>query len=254
MNLIYCADGNRRFAEIAIRHGYRYGAQLPNTVYFTPYFTDQNWRNPNRRGYMAALARYRPALATVLDWERMEQLYEVLGWAEEAAQYVTDSVIIIPKVPGGISRLPRMINGKHVRLGYSASSTFSSTPVPLTDFRGWPVHCLGGSVARQMQFARMVDVESADGNYIQRIAREWCQVYSPSGPGSKHKGYTRLMQFCGYVGKDAPYIAFELNCIGASMAWKGHSGQDIYEAQIAHLDSVGLKPKHKQLPLFEVTS
>ena len=52
------------------RHDYDYGAQLPNTVYFPPVFTDQNWRKPDRPGYMAAVERYHPALATVLDWER----------------------------------------------------------------------------------------------------------------------------------------------------------------------------------------
>jgi hypothetical protein len=46
--LIYCADGNRSFAEIALRHGYEYGACLPNTIYLDPYFTDQDWRKFNK--------------------------------------------------------------------------------------------------------------------------------------------------------------------------------------------------------------
>lgn len=105
--LIYCADGNRRFAEIAIRNGYMYGAQLPNTVYFDPYFVDQDWRKPNRIRYMIALAQHRPALATVLDWEREDQLPEVLDWAEEASQYVTDNDINILSWRGGDSNHAR---------------------------------------------------------------------------------------------------------------------------------------------------
>jgi hypothetical protein len=113
--LIYCAAGNSRFAEIAISHGYLYGACLPNTVYFPPAFADQDWRAFNRAtteqkrmelraAYFTTLDRFRPRLATVLDWEREEQLPEVLSWADEASQLVTEAVIIIPKVVGGIKR------------------------------------------------------------------------------------------------------------------------------------------------------
>ncbi len=109
VELIYCAGANRQYAEIAIAAGYTYGARLPDLVYFPPGFADQDWRAPNRMAYMAALATYRPRLCTVLDWEREEQLDEVLSWADEAAQYVSEAVIIIPKVHNAIRRLPRRI-------------------------------------------------------------------------------------------------------------------------------------------------
>lgn len=141
--LIYCAAGNKRFAETAIRYGFRYGAQLPGTTYFPVHFTDQNWRKPDRTRYIRALAEKRPALATVLDWEREEQLPEVLAWAQEAAQYASEAVIIIPKVIGGIEKLPREIGGKPVRLGYSVPTKFGATSVPQWEFRGWPVHLPG---------------------------------------------------------------------------------------------------------------
>jgi hypothetical protein len=244
--LIYCADGNRRFAEIAIRHGFEYGAQLPNTCYFKPHFVDQNWRDPKRADYMQALAKYRPALATVLDLEHEHQLGEVLSWAEEAAQYVSDSVIIIPKVIGITTHLPRAIGGRPVRLGYSASSTFSGTPVSLGEFRNWPVHCLGGSVATQMNLTRGLDVRSADGNYIQTMARRHCAFYSP-GFRAKHHGWPKLKEVgLSFVRKDAIYLAFELTCIAIQMAWRGKSGASIYRAQLAHLDGTGVRPSHIQ--------
>lgn len=248
--LIYCADGNKRFAETALRQGFWYGAQLPNKVYFTPSFTDQNWKNPDRVKYMATLREHRTALATVLDWEREDQYSEVMSWADEASQYVSDAVIIIPKVVGGIKRLPRSINGKQVRLGYSASSTFSSTPVYLNEFRGWPVHCLGGSVSTQRYVSRFADVHSVDGNYLQRIAREWCEVFSPAAIDYKRAGYVRLRMFSGFVGRDSMYLAFELSLIGVRMLWEGFDGQAIYEAQIAFLDSIGLSPEKRQVRLF----
>jgi len=240
--LIYCAAGNKRFAEIAIRHGYRYGAQLPNTIYFDPYFTDQNWKKPVRDKYITALAKYRPALATVLDWEQGEQLNEVLSWADEASQYVTEAIIIIPKVVGGIRKLPRQINGRQVRLGYSASSTFSSTPVGLDEFQGWPVHCLGGGPRIQMQMNRTHDLQSADGNYIQNLARRWCQFYSPS-VRAKNNGWPMLKEVgLGHRTIDAIYLAFELTCIAVPMAFNGISGRCIYEAQISWLTDQGLLP------------
>lgn len=247
--LIYCADGNQRFAEIAIRRGYKYGAQLPNTIYFDPHFADQAWKTPNRPGYMAALAKYRPALASVLDWEREEQLSEVLEWAEEAAQHVTDSVIIIPKVIGGINRLPRTIGGKSVRLGYSAATTFAGTPVSLGEFRGWPVHCLGGSPVVQMDVARKTDCHSADGNYIQNMARRNCHFYCP-GSRSKHNNWPTLREAGLYIAWNAPYAAFELTCIAVPMAWAGYSGADIYEAQMSFISSIGMPPAITQKRMF----
>ena len=257
--LIYCADGNRRFAEIALRRGYLYGACMPGTVYYPPVFTDQDWRKFNRATtveqrnklraeYFSAVERYRPHIATVLDWEREEQLPEVLSWAEQAAQHVTEAVVIIPKVVGGIRRLPRSIGGKQVRLGYSAASTFSGTPVSLSEFDGWSVHCLGGSVHRQLEVSRTVDLQSADGNYIQNLARRNCQFYSPAMPGKNHS-WPHLREAGIYIAHDAPYVAFELTCIGVPMRWKGHTAGDIKDAQLAWLSSIGKRPPIEQLRL-----
>ena len=249
--LIYCAAGNRRFAQIAIDRGYKYGAQLPNTIYFNPHFTDQNWKNPDRPGYMAALEQYRPALATVLDWEHDEQFNEVIDWATEAAQWVQEAVIIIPKVVGGVRRIPRQINGKEVRLGYSASSSFSSTPVGLDEFQSWPVHCLGGTVRTQLEMRSKVDMRSADGNYIQNMARRWNMFYSPSVK-AKNNGWPQLREFgLEFMKKDAIYLAFELTCIGVPMAFNGATGRVIYNAQFEFLREQGLTPSHIQLDLWE---
>lgn len=127
---------------------------------------------------MAALKRHRPSLATVLDWEHPEQLPEVLSWAEEAAEYVTDAIVIIPKVPGGVSDLPREVGGKGVILGYSVPTSYGGSPLGLWEFHGWPVHLLGGSPQRQLELAGYLDVVSADGNMIAQQARR-CRFWSP---------------------------------------------------------------------------
>lgn len=261
--LFYCADGNRRFVEIALSQGYLYGAQLPNTVYFPPAFTDQDWRGFNRaknaeerarlrRAYMETVERYRPRLATVLDWEHEAQLDEVLSWAEEVSQWVTEAVIIIPKVIGGIARLPRTVEGKEVRLGYSAATTFAGTPVSPSEFVGWPVHCLGGSPMTQMRWARVLDMRSADGNFIQNLARQFAAFYSPAKQG-KRRGWPTLREAGIIVEHDAPYLAFTLTCIGVPLAWQGYSGTQIWEAQLGYLQSIGKAPLWSERgQLFEV--
>jgi len=222
IELIYCADGNRQYAEIAIRHGFHYGAQLPNTIYYPPYFADQNWRAPDFDNYMAALEKHRPALATVLDWERPEQLSEVLCWAETAAHFVSEAIIIIPKVMGGIEELPRVINGIPVRLGYSVPTRYAGTQLPLWEFAGWPVHLLGGSPQKQYELARYMDVRSADGNYIAKLSRNnQFFVCGGSNRQAQNRWWPRLNESVYGTVKNAPSFTFELSCVNLWAMWVG---------------------------------
>lgn len=163
--LIYCAGHNRQYAAIA-REWFLLGARLPDKLYFPVDFADQKYKDPHRIEYMAALADQRPKLATVLDWQYEGQFNEIMSWADEASQYVGEAVIIIPKVHGRIKRLPRSINGKQIRLGYSVPTTYGGTEVWIGEFANWPVHLLGGGTNAQLKVARYLDVQSADGNYI----------------------------------------------------------------------------------------
>jgi hypothetical protein len=222
--LIYCADGNRRFAEIAIDAGYHYGAQLPNTVYFQVYFADQNWKRPNRTAYMAALAAHRPTMASVLDWTDDVPLPEVLEWAEEAAQYV-ETVMIIPKVQGGVSRLPRVIGGKPVRLGYSVPTKYGGTELHLAEFVGWPVHLLGGSPNKQLDLAKYLNAVSADGNLPAKIAMRYAKFW-------QHRRWVSILAADGQrwndgaAKTDAPYEAFRRSCENIMAAWRRMYSRD----------------------------
>lgn len=225
IDLIYCADGNPRFAEIAIRHGFTYGAQIPNKVYFPIEFADQDWKDPQREEYVAALAEHRPRMATVLDLERESQLPEVLSWAEDAAQYV-DIVIIIPKVFSIIGRLPREIGGARVHLGYSVPTKFGGTQVPVWEFAGWPVHLLGGSPHAQMRLVPYLDVRSADGNMIQKLATRWCMFWVPGNARyASNRWWPTLKEanngeLWNDGGGDAIYEAFERSCRNVMREWR----------------------------------
>jgi len=222
MELVYCAGGNPLFAEIAIGYGFRYGAQLPNyKIYGDLWFADQDWKHPDRPSYIAALARYKPYMATVLDWEYDQQITEVLEWAEEAAQYV-ERVLIIPKVIGGIDRLPRVIGGKTVVLAFSVPTTHGGTQVPIWEFAGWPIHLLGGSPQAQMHYAShlnaLAEVVSTDGNMANKMAH-FCRFWRAK-PGPK--GHWVQLAEVGNAnwGKGANAEAFRRSCENIAAAWR----------------------------------
>lgn len=223
--LIYCASGNARFAGIAISAGYKYGSQLPGTVYFPLHFADQNWKRPDKGAYLAALATHWPYMASVLDWERPDQLSEVLAWAEDASQFV-EVVMIIPKVQGGVGLLPRVIGGKPVRLGYSVPTRHGGTELPLWEFNGWPVHLLGGSPGQQMKLSQYLNVVSADGNMAHKMATQHCAFWQP-GRKPFSNGWSSLKQASGGArwgdgtsSAGAPYEAFRRSCENIMEAWR----------------------------------
>lgn len=213
-DIIYCASGNKRFQQIALGYGFKYGARLPGTIYYPLYFADQDWKKPNRAKYMGLLAQYRPHMATILDWEYEDQLEEVLDWADEAAQYVS-VIVIIPKVTGRINCIPRVIGKASVRLGYSVPTKFGATDIPVWEFSGWPVHLLGGSPHGQLALASYLDVRSVDGNYAQKKAVKWCECWLQNGKWVKIADLDRKRWE-----QDAPYEAFRRSCENIMSAWK----------------------------------
>lgn len=219
--LIYCAGKNREFEAVALATGYQLGAQLPATIYHPIYFADQDWKRPNRQAYMTALAQHKPTMATVLDLERDDQLPEVLDWAEEAAQHC-QYVLIVPKVQGIVSSIPRTIGAATVVLAYSVPTQFGGSELPLWDFAGRPVHLLGGSPHAQMHLyghlSAIADVISADGNMTNRMAH-MCRFWSAL-PGPKGHWRALAEVGAGDFGKDSNREAFRRSCINIKAAWE----------------------------------
>lgn len=219
IELIYCANGNARYAEIAITAGFTYGAQLPGTVYFRPEFVDQDWRNPDFDIYMSQLKKYKPRMATVIDWEHEVQLPDVLVWAESAAVFV-DHVLIIPKVPGRVHLLPKIIGGKPVRLGFSVPTKHGGTSCWPSEFLGWPVHLLGGSPHAQKNYAQYMNVVSVDGNMHNKMANQFCAFYDPAK--TTRCGYwPKIQDYDGrkWPGDGANYEAFRRSCENIKKFW-----------------------------------
>jgi hypothetical protein len=232
IDLIYCADGNERYAKIAIDAGFLYGAQVPNKVYFSPYFCDQDFKNPNLKKYLAALAEHKPTIASVLDWAKESQLSEVIMWAEEVALFA-DTIVIIPKVIGGVERIPAVIGGKPVRLGYSVPTGFGGTSVPYNEFKGRDVHLLGGSPQKQRGLTRYMNAVSLDGNMHQKTANKFCKFFDP-WKTTRQGLWPSIAEYDGRKWrsedssvdeskKDAPYEAFRRSCKNIMAMWRMES-------------------------------
>lgn len=255
IEVIFCAGKNATFSDVALAAGLLLGSRDVDTITHPPYFMDQNWKHPDFERYEALLAEHRPHIATVLDWERRAQLPEVLRWAEMAAQYV-EVVVIIPKVLGGIARLPERIGGKPVRLGYSLPTKLAGAfdaelhnlPVPLAEFSAWQgpggVHLLGGSPQKQMQLYRQLgNVQSVDGNMILERANDCAFWAYPPVPYAKNRYFPRLNEVgSGSIKRDANLEAFRRSCDNVIAAWRDVAQEKPREKQ----------ELNKQLSLFSL--
>lgn len=234
MELIFTAAENRRYAQIATDLGYLYGARLPAKIYpeFTAHFVDQNWKRPDLYPkYRAAVADHKPHLASVLDWEHENQLAEVLRWAEEIAPSVQE-IIVIPKVPGQVHKIPSIIGGKKVRLGFSVPTSHGTTEVMLDEIEahGAGVHLLGGDPRTQMMItARLgAQVKSIDFNKVMRMASlncVWVAQPLPKGKAVNRK-WPQLQDLgLGHLTEDTCYTAFQMSMENIGKAWKSGAVQ-----------------------------
>ena len=208
---------------------------MPSTVYHPPQFIDQNWKNPKRDVYMQCLAIHRPRIATVLDLEHEDQFDEVMAWAEEASQHVTESVIIIPKAMGIIDRIPESINGKRITLGYSVPTSHGGTYVPLWEFGSRPVHLLGGSPVNQFELMRYLNVVSLDNNYNAKIAQAYIKYYAQG-----RYYYLRESIMNTLPTDDEPLTCFKLSLMNMNAYRAGFGGMVRFavEADIPHIKKI----------------
>lgn len=214
MELIYCAGGNKDFAEIAVNSGFLFGSRLPSTVYHDVYFADQDWKSPNIDKYIKELNKYKPKVATVLDLERTEQFNEVMMWVDKVST-VVDTIIVIPKISGIINSIPRTVNGSKIRLGYSVPTKYGGTTVDIQEFNDWPVHLLGGSPHQQMKLFSKMNVESVDGNMHKKIAINFSKFWEKKD--SRAGGtWKRLEEFSG---REKILKTFEMSCVNIFNAW-----------------------------------
>jgi hypothetical protein len=174
--MIWCQGGNPRSASLAVSSGWFYGFRSDDNHHADRLgpvcLLDIDWKKPNWDRHLALARRYRPWLAAVPDILNADDTDRAMEQAEEIASACGLGPLVIPKVPGVIPRLPREIDGKPLVLGYSVPTSYGGSELALWDYRGRPVHLLGGNPRRQLDCMNYLDVVSADGNLAWRLARQ----------------------------------------------------------------------------------
>jgi hypothetical protein len=218
IDLIYCSSGNKVLNDIAVANGFKPGLRLPTRTGVNPpvYFTDQDWKNPDKHIYMELVKKYTPHMATVLDLEYKSQLDEVLAWATEISS-LANKIVFIPKCTGVISKLPRDIAGKETLLGYSVPSKYGATELPYRSFRGWKVHLLGGAPEKQIICAHEMNVVSLDCNWHSYEANKFGMYWTGKYDDTR---WWRDYNFPCADRKEKARKAFELSCKNIVKYWR----------------------------------
>ena len=165
---------------LAVRSGWSYGTRSSDGAcggcatwkHHAPGFIDNDFRNYNHDRHLEVVAHWKPKYATVRDVMTKQQcskaeidyvpVEQIVEWADELAEHAAN-VIVIPKSRRYLHAIPERFT-----LGYSVPTSYGGTPLPIDAFAGRPIHLLGGSPARQLQYfhARPDDVVSMDNNTI----------------------------------------------------------------------------------------
>lgn len=228
-DLIYCADGNPRYARIALEQGWLYGLRSdgrPGSECVS--FLDINWKKPDldRHRYMTAL--YRPKYTVMPDVTRPEQLAGVMELAREFHDITNGYIIIVVKCEGIIALIP---DEWWIILGYSVASGYGGrevgdTPPPAWEWVGRRVHWLGGNPWEWVKLAYQiagVKTISADTNYTTYVA-QFGKSYR-IGQGRRKGDVWKPMQEDGErVESDVPYEAFGRSLKEIKTAWERIAG------------------------------
>lgn len=160
-----CLSSDRRILE---REKYEWAFKIQ--------FIDNEFKKYNHQKHLSIISEIKPKYATVRDVMTLEQckasgieyysLDQIIEWGYELKEYA-QNVIIIPKY-NCLDQIP-----KDFMLGYSVPSRYGGTPLPISLFKNWPVHLLGGSPKKQIELVNQYDnIVSFDNNYIELIAQK----------------------------------------------------------------------------------
>ena len=224
VDLIFCAGRTRRYAEIALAHGFAYGCRSDYRPLFPVVFADLDWKGANgpdaarvRERHLAFVRDHRPAIAVAPDVLAASELPAALAYAGRLAAHA-GRVVVVPKVFGLIERLP---DEPWLVVGYSVPTDYGSagTAMPL-EYGQRPVHLLGGSPGEQLRLAAAFRVTSADGNALIKGAR-YGTFWTPAGWRGGGRGEPRG------TGPDLPYRAFARSCANVAAAWRSRSSSSL---------------------------
>jgi hypothetical protein len=188
VDVIFCAGGNRRFAEIALSEGMLYGLRGDYVAYWPPVMIDipfeKFWRmnkqgeltgEPNWSLWKAQLEkveRMRPLMALAPDFISPGYRRLVVRMACQLVEAGIERVIVCPKFMGAIALIPDWLV-----IGISVPTSYAGFLPPINELRGRQVHLLGGAPKDQIDLVRYyamhgIEVISVDCNMHQRAAQK----------------------------------------------------------------------------------
>lgn len=178
-DLIFCAGGNPRMVRTAYNAGWLLGCRsdASHPKGYELSFIDLNYKDKafDFERHLRRVAKYLPRYATVPDLSDKEvstQDIERAVQQVERLQNFCEMPLVVPKLPGQLSLLPR-----HIDIGYSVPTSYGGAAYSPTLLRGRRVHLLGGSPHEQyriwrynQEMGRLFQITSADGNMAHKCA------------------------------------------------------------------------------------
>jgi hypothetical protein len=227
VDLIYCGGGNKRFAQIALAHGFLYGSRSDDTPCFPVDFVDLDYQAgrqawPNHRAFVR---EHRPQYAVAPDLMDVNDFSDIMREAEKLSQWA-EHVIVVPKVHHSV----QLIAEEYV-IGYSVPTSYGGTELWVGEFVGRRVHLLGGSPTQQARIWQYLSshVVSVDGNVSMKLATRFCQYFDPSRSvqNANNKWWPTIKEADGqrWPHEGAPYEAFRRSCQNLMRFWQGFLGE-----------------------------
>lgn len=196
--LFYCGSGGNQYDKIAQSLGWTLGInskiQNKNNC-LSISFVDNDWKNYDHKKHLKAVKKHKPLLATVKDFESINESQLIIKWAKELAEYC-GRVLIIPKLPKSHiytylwQKKQGLWNFPHWS-AYSIPTNYGGVEYDKRFFDNQFIHLLGGSPTQQSRFYDLFDnhtnckVVSLDGNYSMKIAKFGKSVWQGNDSGEK---------------------------------------------------------------------
>ena len=207
MDIIYCAGGGQKLAEIAIEEGFLYGSRSDDIRKLRCNgLIDINWKMYDWDDHLVKIENHKPKYAVVPDIMRKTELERALTQGE-AILTLGSKPIIIPKIPGICKQIP-----EDYVIGISIPTSYAGFLPEVAELRGRKVHLLGGSPPQQREvfwYLSSFDVEigSVDINCHSKA----------SDYGSYWNGQRWYDKDRDWIGK---YEAFRRSCKGIMNMWR----------------------------------
>jgi hypothetical protein len=207
MDIIYCAGGNQRLANIAIEEGFLYGARSDDIRKLRCNgLIDINWKKYDWTDFVTKVNIHRPKYAVIPDILNMEEIGRANRQGEEILA-IGSIPILVPKINGAIHLLP-----KKFVIGISVPTKYAGFLPQVRELKGRTIHLLGGSPPQQREVcwyltSLSIKIGSADIN-SHSLASDF---------GSYWNGKRWYDKDRDWIGK---YEAFRRSCKGIIAMWK----------------------------------